>query len=145
MTLASLAALVREIQADREPVPLTAAVVAVRNELGETREQLLALQDEVSTVTEDREAAVGMCHQMQLSIADLEEHGGSEEDSPRTPVRRTGETEYFAAWHKPERPDSVDHHRRESGGVRHRAHRNAGPAEGPVSYTHLTLPTTPYV
>ena len=43
----------------------------MRDELGETREQLLALQDTVSTVTEDREAAGRMCHQMQHSIADL--------------------------------------------------------------------------
>ena len=35
---------------------------------------------------------------MQRSIADLEGHGGSEEDSPGTRVRRADEKEYFATW-----------------------------------------------
>ncbi|CAN0452153.1 unnamed protein product, partial [Laminaria digitata] len=52
----------------------------------------------ISTVIDDREAAVRMCHQMQRSIADLEGHGGSEEDSPGTPVRRADEKEHFTAW-----------------------------------------------
>ena len=39
-----------------------------------------------------------MCHQIQRSIADLEQKGGSEESSPGIPARWDDEREYFAAW-----------------------------------------------
>ena len=48
-------------------------------------------------MTDDREATVRMCHQMQRTIDDLEGHGGSEEDPLGTPVRRADEKNYFAA------------------------------------------------
>ena len=51
-----------------------------------------------SSVTYDGEAAVRMCHQIQRSIADLEQKGGSEESSPGIPARWDDEREYFAAW-----------------------------------------------
>lgn len=83
---------------DRKPVAFTEAMAATRGMLGEPREQLIALQDDITTVTDAREPAVEICHQVQRSITDLEGQGGSEKDRPGTPVQWEDEIYDFTPW-----------------------------------------------
>ena len=97
VSLASLAELIRQIQTDRDSDGLAAAVGELREELRALHEQLSATQEEVAAMADDREAAIDMCEQMQLSIAGYQQPGAQADELPPT-GRRADEKEFFAAW-----------------------------------------------
>ena len=75
-----------------------AAIGQLRDDLRTLREQLSATQEEVADMTEDREAAIAMCEQMQLSIAGAQQLPGTYGDELTQPGRRADNKEHFAVW-----------------------------------------------
>lgn len=60
LAVASLAAIVRRLQADRGTTALTAAIENVRKQLHMTHEHLLATHEEVTATDNDLRTTVGM-------------------------------------------------------------------------------------
>ena len=77
VSLATLPALIRGLQATRQPDASTAAVYELREELRAIHEKLAATQEEIGGVAGDWKAAVEMYHQMQC----LSPGGGGREAS----------------------------------------------------------------